>query len=379
MRRYIVFLSPFLLALFFINTPTANATSCSGVLSTTGSFFQNYEQVHYGPTGFLILRFKINPAFANGRTIKTGWDTKNDECGQGSIFENPNFSIPLPKGITDFSIRFISPTHYDVWNDASSTPLLCPGFFPAQQGCSRDLPDFPDYYSFSWKALIDTGPVHTLKSSFHPIIQNPAPPPVLMETLPTPMGCTPYQFQDGNFFDNYERAEYTTPPDTSAGTKLLRLHYRFKSPANNGSAWKARMRTHTANCAPSINTFPSGNNASNTPYVRYWSIRFTTPTHWEMWNDEQERKEICTLCQGDVSSTTPFVSFMGANTPVTSFFRGTPFPIKEPKIGNSSVVFLPGVEASRLYTNGIFGERKLWEPLTRQDLRDLYLYENNKK
>lgn len=42
----------------------------------------------------------------------------------------------------------------------------------------------------------------------------------------------------------------------------------------------------------------------------------------------------------------------------------------------SSVAFLPGLEASRLYKQGIFFENKLWEPNWNNDVKKLYLDEN---
>ncbi|HEY4504776.1 MAG TPA: hypothetical protein VJI73_03315 [Candidatus Paceibacterota bacterium] len=350
------FLNFIFLGLLFLFLPIGQvrAADCTGTLATTKTFFQNYEQVEYGPTGLLILHFKINPTFATGRTIKTGWDTKNDECLAGNISESPNFSIPLPKGITDFSVRFTSPTHYDVWNDASSTPITsCTGLPPAQVGCSRDLPDFPDYYTFGWKVQAQTGPsfsdIHTFQSSFHPIISPPTVPPVLSDTLPIPTGCEPYayanNFQDGILFDNYERAEYFTQP--GSGASLLRVHYRFKSPFNAGGGWKARMRLHNDKCVPNINTFPSGNNASSTPYMRYWSLRFLTPTHWEIWNDELNKKEICTLCQGDLITfpAPAYISLIGSNVAGNSSFRGTPYQVIEPRVIDP-VIILPGILGS---------------------------------
>jgi hypothetical protein len=46
--------------------------------------------------------------------------------------------------------------------------------------------------------------------------------------------------------------------------------------------------------------------------------------------------------------------------------------------GNSSVVFIPGLQASRLYTKGLLSENQLWEPNRNQDVEWLYLDENGK-
>ena len=322
-------LTPF--AILHSTTPdlaTLVVPDCTGIASTTGTYFQNYEKIEYSPEGLLILHFKIN-ASSTGKTIEGEWLVKNDECDFGnSLAGDKDWYIPLPRGATDFSIRFSSPTHYDIWNDASSTPLTtCLGLFPGKQGCSRNLPDYPDYYTFGWRALQQNptgGPLSTLQTSYHPIILPPTVAPVLTETLPAPDACAPYSFTSasGAIFDNYERAEYKDG--------FLRVHYRMASPYNSGGSWKARLRTHDTNCATNINTFPGSNNASTTPYTRYFSLRFTSPTHYEIWNDELNVKETCTLCQGDIANGVSYVSLMGSNTSGSNYFRGTPYAVIAP-------------------------------------------------
>ena len=377
MRRLFILIALFALFPSF----RASAQECTGVVSTSGTYFQNYSQAEYSPQGFLILHFKINPTMIGAsRKIDSDGYLKNDECDYGNQITGFNDTyVDLPRGATDFSVRFSSPTHYDIWNDASSTPLVCnKSYSVAQNGCSQDIPDYPDYYTFGYGSIIKIGTAwHTLLTTFHPIIQNPPPPPVLTDTLPTPAGCEVYayanSFQNGTLFSNYERAEYAEGPDTG-GMKLLRVHYRFKSPFNLGGGWKARLRLHNSTCTPDVNSFPSSTNVSSTPYMRYWSLRFITPTYWEIWNDELERKEACTLCQGiiPISPSPAYVSFMGANTPVSSSFRGTPYPVQEPVVGNSNVIFIPGLQASRLAARSNPFDR-LWEPNANNDVEALYL------
>ncbi len=357
-----------LLAIFPMTTGAS--ISCAGLASITNAYFQNYELAEYSPEGLLTLHFRVTST-STQRTISADWLVKNDECIQGNVTSgSTDRDIVIPKGFSDFSIRFSSPTHYDVWNNASSTKLTCPGLFQAQQGCSVDIPDFPNYYTFGWKALYQSptgGPLSTIASAFHPIVLPPTIPPVLETTLPTPEGCTPYSYtpSPGGIFSNYERAEYVNG--------LLRVHYSLASPFNDGRNWKARLRTHDATCAPSINTFPSSTNASTTPYARYFSLRFTSPTHWELWNDESNKKELCTLCQGDVATDIPYVSLMGSNSSGSNFFRGTPYPPVEPKVGNSSVIFIPGIQASRLASASNPSDQ-LWEPtIWSNDIEQLYL------
>src|SRR3989344_5587541 len=212
MRRLFILIALFALFPSF----RASAQECTGVVSTSGTYFQNYSQAEYSPQGFLILHFKINPTMIGAsRKIDSDGYLKNDECDYGNQITGFNDTyVDLPRGATDFSVRFSSPTHYDIWNDASSTPLVCsPNYSPANNGCSQNIPDYPDYYTFCYDSAIQIGTVfHHIRTAFYPIVSPPTVAPVLDDTLPTPAGCQLYafanNFQSGTLFDNYERAEY---------------------------------------------------------------------------------------------------------------------------------------------------------------------------
>ncbi len=346
--------------------------ACGSAASASGIFFQSYEAAEYSPSGLLTLHFKINPSFTQGRTFASGWDVKNDECVLGKQVANPTFNATLPAGKTDFSFRFDTPTHYQLWDDASNTPVVCPG---GQFGCAQTLPTYPSYYTFAFKASISLLGTNTFQSSFFPISQSVTAPPLSSASLPTPIGCAAYANNNGYFFDNYEHAEYAT------ATNLLVVHYRLKSPFNDGRLWKSRLRTHSAPCVPSPSTFPNTATTGFTPYLRYWSLRFDTPTHWQLWNDELNTPETCATCEGTIAPGALYVSLAGDVVGSTSNFFGTPYPVTNPTPTvpetpkHSSVVFIPGIEASRLYKPGPFGPIRLWEPLTRGDVRSLFLGE----
>jgi len=355
--------------------PAPVGTGCTGTIVTTGVFFQNYEQIEYSPAGLLILHFKINPILATGRTVKTNWNAKNDECSFGNILGMPDVSVKLPTGVTDFSLRFASPTHYDIWNDASSTPLDCSslGLPSYQTGCSVDILDFPDYYTFGFKSSASIGTsFSTFKTSFHPIIADPPLPPVLIDTLPTPEGCVPVRYGTTSFFDDYEKARYVGG--------LLELHYRMNVP-NDGLNFKTFPRLHDELCrtsSPNVNIPP---NTSIEKPARYWSVRFTSPTHYDIWNDDLNKIEICQKCSVDIATTTSdgkeakYFSLQSTVGPNLSFIKGTPYPVVEPPppvTGHSSVIFLPGLQASRLSARSN-SFNQLWEPGGNSDVETLYL------
>lgn len=358
-------------ALYSLIGHFALAYDCHTPLTTSGDFFQSYEQVEY-QNGLLVMHFKINPTRANAVQWQSGSDVQNDTCEYGNLFQNPVFKLHLPLGLTDFSVRFSTPTHYDIWNDASGTPLVCGS---GETGCTRDLPNYPSYYTFAFKANAQIGSgFHELQSSFRSIRENPPAPPLLSSTFPAPNGCTSLEFGNGYYFDNYEHAEYSTSTD---GTSLLlRVHFRFKSPYNDGRAFRLRVRTHAADCSTATSV-PTGfaNISGLTPYMRYWSVRFSSPTHWQIWNDESNTPEFCAGCAGEVASDTPFVSLAASIDTGSSYLLGTPYlPAKAIVAGHDSVIFIPGIEASRLYTVGDHGVDKLWEPTPNSnDIRQLFL------
>ncbi|MEK7535924.1 MAG: hypothetical protein AAB590_02850, partial [Patescibacteria group bacterium] len=85
MRKFLIF--TFLLANYSLFIPVTSATSpvCTGIPTTTGTYFQNFSSVEYSPEGLLILHFRINSAMAGAnRTIDSDDYLRNDECDAGT-------------------------------------------------------------------------------------------------------------------------------------------------------------------------------------------------------------------------------------------------------------------------------------------------------
>ena len=91
------------------------------------------------------------------------------------------------------------------------------------------------------------------------------------------------------------------------------------------------------------------------------------------------------------NTTQPFVSNFdfyqnsSFSSPVTRTFQlnfdGTSFSLPNNLSGNSSVLFIPGLQASRLYEGTVLNcslncEDQLWEPNANSDVEDLYLDES---
>jgi hypothetical protein len=315
----------FISSLFCIFLPNqfASAANCSQFQSG-GFFFDNFESVEY-VNKLLVMHFKLKEPYNDGRPWRSDFQIFNDECGQG-VTQNPfqKFNVTIAPGTKFFSVRFTSPTHYEIWNDETNTQESC-------ANCSGDIYAFPDYYQISFNGLISGEAIGDsfLNSTSYHIKTDAAEPPIKTSTLPTPPNCTPFQ-SSGYFFNNYEYAEYVN--------SLLTYHFRFKTPYNDGRPWYSGIRFHDQQCnvaAETINIFGQPNTWL-TPYMRYYSVRFSSPTHYDIWNDEANTKEVCPSCSVDIPTTLSdgspynYIAFAGiVDLGYGVFLNSTPFPIQE--------------------------------------------------
>ncbi|MBI2024410.1 hypothetical protein HYT00_03430 [Candidatus Giovannonibacteria bacterium] len=282
--------------------------------------------------------------------------------------------ISLTPGTKSFSVRFISQTKYEIWNDETETKENC-------EGC-WELPLFPTYYETSFLFILGAD---TFQSASHHIIENPAPPPVKNSTLPVPEECAPSRFSKvsaiGYFFDKYEKAEYMKG--------LLVYHFRLLPPRNYGQNWYMNFSLFDKDCYYGADyghglTPENFYSTSIKPWSRYYSVRFTSPTHYEIWNDETETKETCASCSKDIPSILPNGSeakFFTVRFSVPggmggdSFFSSSYFSIEEPKPKQNPVLIIPGMIGSELYNEDDF----IWmdKGQIASDIRDDFLKQLN--
>ncbi len=304
-------------------------------LSADGYFFTNYESAEYSPDGFITHHFKISSAWADGRAFRFSWSYYDDECNYAGSLEFEKI-IALPPGTTDWSIRFTSPTHADVWNDQANTVVT-----------GIDFPERSAYTRIVFSGRID-GAASTFRSRTFKINQN-GQAPVFTGTLPLPAACASSLAGSASgssqyFFDSYEHAEYKNG--------LLVVHLRLKTPYNDGRGFTSVAAGAGSDCL--FGTLPfSFPNTIIPAYVRYYSFRMTSATHWQLWNDETEQPLSCKGCAGDFLPDTKFVLWEAFIDGGVSAVYTTPFPptkVSTPvyKECCSSVVFLPGIESSVL-------------------------------
>lgn len=327
------------LALFFCQHPAAYAAGCEpSAPSASGYFFQATSTVEYSPDGYPTIHFSIEPRWSTGRSFTLSWHVLNDACESATVSDE-SFSLSLPPGTSLWSIRFASPSHFEIWDDANEVLVS-----------SRDTLVVPPYSHIIFSGNIDRGAS---------IFTAPAVPlklgeeaPLLQESLPVPPGC-PTGSASGYFFDPYERAEYVDG--------LLRVHLRLKSPYNDGRAFGSTAVGLDSSCVYPSFSIPVGE--THLPaYLRYFSLRMVSSSHWGLWDDEKEEKLVCAGCEGDIPSTSSYVSWQAAIDGTASRLGTTPYPPTDTAcVENcySSVLFLPGLQASELF--GSDGTR-LWPP-----------------
>lgn len=350
-----------LFALLFLATaPSAHADTlpCGNPSATaTGYFFSDYESDEY-VDGLLVRHFKINPPYTEGRTFKLTWYYHDDACNNAFNFYGSNtLNVTMPAGITDWSIRYATPAHFDVWDDIHNTIIA-----------QADVGAFPSYTSAQFLGSIDGGASFLTSRTLK--IQEDGQPPVFTGTLAKDPNC-PSMIATGYYFDpTFEHAEYVD--------HLLRVHLRVLSPYNDGRLIWMQMLSVDASCNrdASIPWLFSMPRATIPAHIRYFSFRMTSPTHWVLWNDENDTQIICSFgalgCEGDIAEGTPYVSLYGnIDQNATTLFTTPYAPVEVPQgcteNCNSNVLFLPGIEASRLYRparqdEAPDTEKRAWEP-----------------
>jgi len=321
---------------FFFSPHQAEASHCEEYrpFEAEGYLFDNYQDVEYSIDGYLIIHLKIKNTFYSDRPWTSRVKVLNDDCDGGSSFDYKKEDVSLSPGTEYFSFRFTSPTHYDIWNDDLNIPETC-------ASCSGDIDLFPGFYEVLFWTIIPGDFSHVLTSSFR-IRNDEDDAPIISETLPTPEQCAGQTlFTRGRTFSPYEKVEYVDG--------LLRYHFRFNSPFNWAFWWRSKLVFHDENCIPKQSLRPDFNTQVLPPYTRYYSVRFSSPTHYDIWSDESNTIVPCPACSVDITEENPFsyVSFSGEQAYV-SYFRSTPFPILEEDYEEKldPVIFIPGILGS---------------------------------
>ena len=361
MKRTVATIVVLFFVLVFFPIPVFADTAPCGLssLSASGYFFDSYENVQYSDGDYLIYSFHNLPEYADGRSFSLRWSYLDDECNP--LTSTSSFvSISLPTGVTNWSIRFSSGEHFDVWDDQNEA--IVTGF---------DIPAVPLYTRIAFEGTIDNGGSVFTSQTLH--IQKDAEPPSFKNTIDTPSPCSAGS-ASGYYFDSSESAEYVDG--------LLRVHLRLKTPYNDGRAFRTSVLVADDSCVTNALDYSSlAPDTTFTPYIRYFSFRMTSSTHFVLWDDENDVALSCVGCAGDIPDDSTYVSFYGTIDGDASIIQTTPFSPTEFQKCCSSVLFLPGIKGSRLYVETDGSENKLWEPDLfegNDDVRGMSLDSNGK-
>lgn len=293
-----------------------SAATCGAEPFANGYFFSDYEFDEYSPDGFLIQHFRLLPEYADGRAFSFTWGYRDDECEPSSLYNlSPffgvyRFHIALPPHVVDWSVRWASRTHFDIWDDEHDVIIY-----------AQDTDTFPPYTSVQASGTVDGG--GSALTSRTLLIERDGTAPLATTTLAADPVCPAFS-AGGYYFDSYEHAEYVDG--------LLRVHLRLHSPYNDGRTFRMTPFTVGADCdrdgdAPSFfNAIPS---VFFAPHMRYYSLRMTSATHWMLWNDETNQQITCEPvagnCEGDIATSSPYVALYGTIDGGVSFMVTTPF------------------------------------------------------
>lgn len=284
--------------------------------------------------GFVAFHLKMSPSLMRGQLWRYSIGILTDECYDISTPDVPEFlHISITPGVQRFSVRFTSPTHYEIWNDEANIRETC-------SQCSGDLVAYPAYYEVFIKAVAfdGGGGVSTLSRR---IRENAPDAPVREGTLPRPPACDA-GIGWGYLFDSYERAEYVNG--------LLQYHFRLLVPYNDGRTWQSGARLLDETCHSG--DMPEYPGTGIRPLSRYFSVRFSSPTHYDIWNDETNEKETCSTCSIDIPAKLrdgrPYTYFSYVGVVPDSQLISTAFPIEERR-ARDPVLIVPGLLGSWLH------------------------------
>ncbi|MDR3570832.1 MAG: hypothetical protein P4L81_01370 [Candidatus Pacebacteria bacterium] len=277
------------------NEPAIDNPCGQSPLATSGYFFSGVKDDPEYPSGLLEYHFRINSAYADGRAFKITWQYFDDQCEQSAPENSSTLQVQLPTGVTDWSVRFSSPTHFEIWDDQHNAIALDENGSPIEE----DIPALSSYESIKISGTIG-GSASTLDSRVVKI-NGAGEPPSFPDTAIIRSGCTS-GYASGVLFDPaYQKSEYVG--------RLLRIHLRLRSPYNSGPSFPLQVVALGSDCGTPVPDAPTSTVVVSLPvYIRYYSYRMVTPTHWVLWDDENDI-EACAGCEGDIPADTIYVGF----------------------------------------------------------------------
>lgn len=335
------------LAGFFVFPETLPAAHCPNInFQASGYFFDDYQQIEY-VNDFLVIHLQFKTPFNDGRPWSMGVSSFDEQCSNGSLRSFDISGVSVAPEAKNFSIRFASQTHFQIWNDETNIPETC-------ASCSGDIFPTPSYYEVILFGAVGGGASH-FSTTANKINQTGVAPQARNESLPTPPNCSPISAH-GYFFDSYESAEYANG--------FLRYHFRVRTPYNDGRGWNSALQIYNDNCQYFQSVQSAIPVATRLPaLVRYYSIRFSDSHHYDIWDDESNVRLSCAACSVEMPPglNYRYASFSGSIDGGASAFTSTPFAVTAPAQTRNPVIIVPGILGSELWER----EEQIWPALTK--------------
>ena len=159
---------------------------------------------------------------------------------------------------------------------------------------------------------------------------------------------------------------------------LLRIHFHLLPllPHDDGGSAYAMAVVFGDSCWATPLSADSPPSVVFTPKSFSYSLRMTSPTHWVLWDDDNDVESDCTDCSGDITGNLAYFNFIHVIfNQLTTIFSDTFRPTSSsPQKCCDSVLFLPGITGSRLYRPGpVLSDVRLWEPMLNSNVEQLAL------
>lgn len=174
-------------------------------------------------------------------------------------------------------------------------------------------------------------------------------------TQPSNSPCYPFLARYG-MFDDYERITYDHG--------LLQIHLRVLRPIYNPLGWLQSVTFYSADCNK---TEQYDINFSQTDMwlpglMQDYSVRFSSRTHFDIWNDENNTKIDCTACSVDIPATfangTPYtyLTYYAHTGDYRPLELSTSSPVQVDYVPNEPILIIPGMLSTRLNKD----EQEVW-------------------
>lgn len=160
--------------------------------------------------------------------------------------------------------------------------------------------------------------------------------------------CRTYLNNGGRYFDTYEQHEYRNG--------FLAMHFKLVAGHMDGRSWFDEIFLHRPDCSTTIFKHAGDNLIENfRSGIQYFSLRFSSETHFQLWDDEQDIPIDCQYCSGDLPTDVQYstISYGGTIDAGASLFHSGSYAVKEnPDLSRKPLIIVPGILGTEMDLKG---------------------------